>query len=257
VPEEQILYPHKRPKRLFAGDLLENGLPEPARTVLRQSIQDLGHPQELRELGLAIFLDRPFDAGKAPQEPDQTLLFSYLAFSRSIAGQRLQSLAGDLGLIPDRAAYEAYRRALDLLPVLGIPANAVAGTSRRGCISLADARKAAEDFLVLCTTAHSTRDFLKLYAFGPLLQRFSLNDLQGSAPVLIVRTAPAGLAFYAGQLRKRLELDFDPRSGYAARGGIEYPLSPLRVLRVWEERDGELREFDLTAEPILLAPRGA
>ncbi len=262
VPEEQIYSPHRRTRRLYAGDPLDRHLRDRTREILRQSIQDLHHPEELRELGMAIFLDRPLGAGKRPLEPDQTLLLSYLAFSRSIARQRLQFLAENLGLIPDRAEYDAYRHTLDSdLEVNGIFMDVVAGTSRPGGVSLTDARKAADDFIFLRNTSRAISDFFDQYPIGPLLHRFSLEELNWSAAVLILRsgsTNQAELTIYDHQLRKRVELDFDPGLGYACRGGIEYPLSPLRILRVWEETGdgGALRECDLSAEPILLPPKG-
>jgi hypothetical protein len=264
VPEEQILYPQKRNRRLYAGDPLTNYLGKQARIILDQSIQDLQHPDELRELGLALFLDRPLNAGKVPLEPDQTPLFSYLAFSRAIARSRLQFLAKELGLIPDQGSLATYLRLLHDLVVNGLPLEAITGPSPQGSISLADAGKAAADFLLLWTTSESAQAFDQHYFWGPLLERFSLEDFNWSARKLIVRSNPAGgqpgagLAIYDYKLRKRLELAYDPQLGYVSRGGMEFPKTPLRVLRVWEEtgEDGPLREHDLTGQPMLLPQNG-
>src|SRR5207237_6184975 len=136
------------------------------------------------------FLDRPFDAGKDPLESDQTLLLSYVAFSRSIAHHRLRFLAEDLGLIADQATYEAYRGSLDDLKIPGLSLDAVTGTSRMGSVSLVDAGKAAADFLFLWTTSQTVQAFERQYYFGPLLERFSLQDLTSSARKLIVRAKP-------------------------------------------------------------------
>jgi hypothetical protein len=256
VPEEQIVFPQQRSRRLFAGDPLERFLTATALTILEESIRDLRGPVEMRELGLAIFLDRPLDAGKAPREPDQTLLLSSVAFSRSIARDRLRFLAEDLGLIPDRATFGTYRRLLDDLKVSGLSLEAVAGTPRAGSVSLVDAGKAAPDFIFLWTTSQSVQAFHSHFDFGRLLERVALQDLSASARQLIVRSGQTGasLMIYDYQMRKRLEIDFDPQQGYASRAGIELPLSPLRVLRVWEETldTGPLREHNLGDEPILL-----
>jgi hypothetical protein len=253
VPEEQIFYPHKRTRRLFAGDALDRHLDEHAGQALRQAARDLHHPRELRELGMALFLDRPLDAGKNPVEPDQTPLLSYLAFSRSLARQRLEQSAQDPRLLPDRAEHETLRRALENdLKVTGLPVSEVGASPRAGSVSLADARKASEDFLFLRITSQSVDALFRLYSFGPLLQRFSLWDLEWGTPLLIVRTPPAGLAIYDQRLHRRVELTFDPSLGYRSRGGVEYPVSPLRVSRVWEEEGDELRERDLSAAPVLL-----
>src|SRR5262249_34582305 len=82
VPEEQILNPAKRMKRLYDGEPLMP-LTTQVVEVMRQAMVDLHQPAELQELGTAIFLDRPLGGGKAPGEPDRTLLLSYVAFSRS------------------------------------------------------------------------------------------------------------------------------------------------------------------------------
>jgi hypothetical protein len=263
VPEEQIAYPQQRSKRLFAGDPLERYVSPMARTLLDESIRDLSNPVEMRELGLALFLDRPLDAGKDPLEPDQTLLLSYVAFSRSIAQSRLRFLAEGLGLIAEGAAHEAYCRCLDDLQVTGLSLEAVAGTPRTGSVSLVDAGKAAPDFLFLWTTSQTVQAFERQYFLGPLLERFCLQELHRNARKLIVRAKPkggqtkGGLVIYDSQVRKRLELEFDRQGGYGSRGGIEYPLGPLRVVRVWEETPdhGPLREHDLSDESILLPPR--
>ena len=106
VPEEQITQPARRSRQLYGGDPLLARLGPQALAVLRQSFNDLEHADEWRELGLAVFLDRPLGIGKAANEPDGTLLLSAEAFSASIARERLHALARDLGLQPDNAAVQ-------------------------------------------------------------------------------------------------------------------------------------------------------
>src|SRR5262249_31351726 len=89
VPEEQIQNYHKRHKHLFEGQ----PLPDLPAAVFRQSLADLVHPEELLELGTAVFLDRPLGSLKAPGEPDQTPMLAYEAFSPSVAEKRLFQLA--------------------------------------------------------------------------------------------------------------------------------------------------------------------
>jgi hypothetical protein len=260
VPEEQIVRPDKRTKRLFAGDPLEQYLGEQARSILKLSIQDLHDPVELRELGMALFLDRPLGGGKGPPEPDQTPLLSYLAFSRSIARSRLRYLTKTLGLNPDLSELETLEKSLDALVVHGIPVADVARSARPAIISLADAAKAADDFVILRNTSRSWSDFDSEYLLSPKLNdKFSMDELRFGEPVLLLRDKPTvegreRLVLYDGRLRKRVELDFDVSQGYVRRGGVEYPASPLRVIRVWEStaRADELREHDLTADPIQL-----
>jgi hypothetical protein len=259
VPEEQILHLDKRTKRLYAGDPLDQYLGEQARDILKLSIQDLQDPVELWELGMALFLDRPLNGGKDHLEPDQTPLLSYLAFSRSVARGRLRYLANKLGLIVASGELETYEKALDELVVHGIPVANLARQARPALISLADAAKAADDFVILRSTRKAWHEFEGEYAIGPALKNYRMTDVRFGKPLLLVREKPTSdgrdtLAIYDGRMRKRVELDFDAREGYMRRGGVEYPVSPLRIIRVWESTsDGdELRELDLTSAPILL-----
>jgi hypothetical protein len=254
VPDEQILRPEKRTKRLFAGDPLDQYLGERARSLLQNGVQDLHDPVELRELGMALFLDRPFGGGKGPLESDQTPLYSYLAFSRSIARGRLRYVAKTLELILDSAELEALEKELDALVVPGIPVADVVRSPRPAIISLADAAKAADDFVLLQNTSASWIDFEYECFLSSKLASFNL-DLGYAPPGMLLRDQPSAegherLIVYDGKLQKRVELDFDARQGYERRGGLEYPVSPLRVIRVWE--GDELRERDLTADPIQL-----
>src|SRR5262249_60344449 len=83
-------------RQLFADDPLQTWLQPEDQGLLRQCLADLEHPTELRELGTALFLDRPLGTARHPLEPDLTPLLSYVAFSRSLAERRLDFLAGDL-----------------------------------------------------------------------------------------------------------------------------------------------------------------
>src|SRR5207248_10599286 len=55
VPEEQILQPARRRRRLYADDPLPAHLGPRGAVVLRASVADLEHPAERRALGLALF----------------------------------------------------------------------------------------------------------------------------------------------------------------------------------------------------------
>jgi len=244
VPEEQITQSTQRTRRLYAGDPLSHYLKAHVAEVLRQSLADLTHADEWREMGLAVFLDRPLGIGKAATEPDGTLLLSAEAFSVSIAEERMRSL--DLPSLPDRPA------------VHGLPLDAIGGAVRPGTVSLADARRAAADFVFLRSTRSSVRALLTQYDFTPLMRRFRLDDVRGGADVLIARAAVgAGLVVYDARLRPRLELEVVTQEGYASRAGQEYPVGGLRVMRVWEAVAGSdaLQAHDLGAEPIRVSPR--
>jgi hypothetical protein len=250
VPEEQIRDPATRTRRLFANDPLDAHLGPQALAVLRQSLQDLKHAAELRDLGLAVFLDRPLGVFHRPGEPDQTPLLSYEAFSRSVAQRRLQELA-DWGLVaPEELT--AYRDSLQALRVDGVPPPLAAGRPRPGTASLADAFKVADDFLILRTTASSLRAFLGLFDFTELVRRFQLDFLTDGRPALVMRAGPGpgsegGLAIFDEKLRRRVELRVEGGAGYASRAGVEFPVGGLRVVRVWDAADdGETpREYSV------------
>src|SRR5262249_46577108 len=109
VLEEQIVQPARRTRNLYADNPLLGRLTPPTADLLRQSLLDLEHSEEWRELGLAVFLDRPLGIGKAAAEPDGTLLLSAEAFSASIARERLHALARDVGLRPDDTVFPEVR----------------------------------------------------------------------------------------------------------------------------------------------------
>ncbi|HTU92929.1 MAG TPA: hypothetical protein VMF69_22805 [Gemmataceae bacterium] len=230
VPEEQITQPVRRSRRLYANDLLLPRLHGRVAEVLRESFLDLEDADEWRELGLAVFLDRPLGVGKAAAEPDGTLLLSAEAFSISIARQRLLALAGDLGVNPKDALVQPL---LARPPLPGLPLEAIGGAVRPGTVSLADARRAAADFVFLRSTPSSVKAFLSQFDFAPLAQQFPIDDLLRGEDVLIARSAASGgLVIYNARLRPRLELEVAAEKGFESRAGHEYPIGGLRVLSV-------------------------
>lgn len=233
VPEEQILQPARRVRRLYADDRLEDRLTDTARAALRLSMTDLHESLELRELGTALFLDRPFGMGKGPVEPDRTLLLSHIAFSRSIAEARLRFLTEKLQLI-DPAEGEVLRQRLHgELEVKGVPMSGVRTVARPGTVSLGDARMTADDFLLLRSTRRSVSDLLAHYDFQPLAEHLSLDWFSPERSVLILgepgKEGRVTVTLHDADQVPRLELSFDPRAGYVLRSGTEYPADGLRV----------------------------
>jgi hypothetical protein len=227
VPEEQILQSAKRRRRLFADDPLLLHLGERCQTVLQQSIRDLHHPEELRELGMGVFIDRPLGVFKSPAEPDQTILLSHEAFSRSIAKARLK-------LVGEGAERDRLDMALAELQVPGLPLSAVQCEEGR-VVSLADVGRAASDFVLLRTTKQSVEDFLDWFDFANLDNRYLDFRIQLIVPIACPQGATQRvLAVYDVQWRKRLELGFRREQGYEVRSGREYPRGGLEVLRVWQ-----------------------
>jgi hypothetical protein len=254
VPEEQIHVSAKRTKRLFSEAALPR-LSGQAQVILEQCFADLEDAQELQELGTAVFLDRPLGVFKAPTEPDQTILLSYEAVSRRIAEQRVGILARTGCLRDEQSA--------DLQSTLrnsATPGPAVrpGGRGQRpGAVSLDDALRAADDFVLVRTLPQAVKEFLGDFDLKNPRKRYELGFLDASQPLLIVHAPAVGegsvgdLFIYGSDFRRRLELQIDMSLGYHIRGGREYPAAGLRVLRVWAggERAPDLCEHDLRGVP--------
>jgi hypothetical protein len=246
IPEEQILQPETRTRRLYEYDSLDRHLKGEAAAILRQSLGDLDRPEELQELGMALFLDRPLGVFKNPGEPDQTPLLSYEAFSRSITQKRLHFLSERMGLLEAEKA-TALEQKLRERPVEGYHPCPGSGPARPGSVSLSDALKSAPDFVILRTTKKSAGEFLSYFRFETLDSPDQLRQ-----PCLILRTAGEGdgrLTLYDDNRRKRWELQIDPSQGYDCRAGIELPRAGLRLIGVWNQ-DGLLIEVPNISIPI-------
>jgi hypothetical protein len=113
---------------------------------------------DLAELGMATFLDRPLGVMKRPGDSDRTPLLSYEAFSRRLAQRRMNELV-ELGLLaspralPERSGY----------PVAKMPSHA-----REGVVALEDAKKVAFDFVFTRTTRSSLATLLRQYDWPAL-----------------------------------------------------------------------------------------
>ena len=157
VSDDQIYSPVTRQRRLFEGE------PQPGLALVRACLNDLDDDQELRELGTALFLDRPLGYAKAAGEPDQTLLVSHVLFSRTLAEQRLDILARRPDWLPETGAIERWRRGLAAMKVDGLPLRNAGPPPRAGVVSLHDALRVADDWHFLRTTVQTLRDFYSLY----------------------------------------------------------------------------------------------
>ncbi|MBM4068783.1 MAG: hypothetical protein FJ271_07540 [Planctomycetes bacterium] len=233
VPEEQLLHPGKRRRRLYDGDPLTAG--EHARAILTQSLRDLESADELREQGLAVFIDRPLGAGKAPGEPDRTPLLSYLAFSRSIAARRLNEL-GELCRALDLAIDLAGLHArLAGMPIRGMHLDNVQ-TANTGIVSLADVRRVAEDFVLLRTLPAGVRQLAGAFDWRGVefdVTRAFHNSL--IVPVESVIDCGPTLAVFDTALSRVLDLTADLREGYRLRRGLEAPRAGLIVRHAGRE----------------------
>jgi hypothetical protein len=212
VPEEQILEMGKRTRKLYADRTTDELLGESGRRALLAALVDLDDSRELRELGMALFLDRPLGVLKEAGEVDRTPLVSYEAFSRSIAKQRLSELASAGWLGVERR--DVLATSLAQLAPTGVSLRDLSPIERAGVVSIADAGKAASDFVFLRSTRGSldgllpSLDLRSLAAGSPELHRW----LAASVDVLLVQhvsreTGRASLhAYRGGELRAELEL---------------------------------------------------
>jgi hypothetical protein len=248
VPEEQILHLASRTRRLFEYHQWADNPDQGRLAILRQSVADLAHPDELRELGVGLFVDRPLSAGKAPGEPDATPLLASLAFSRSIAAQRIHVLAKDEVFMWQKPILDAALRRLLDSPPCGLPLDRIGDASRPGSVSLSDARLASPDFEFLRTVSSSRAALQALFDFGRLPGGWSADYR-----LLARDPAGPGLLVYDSQFRPRVQME--PTAELVCRGGVEYPAGGMLVTRTWEETsDGSLREHGFHAAPIRLPP---
>ena len=265
VPDEQIMQAAKRRRSLYDGESLESMLSTVGRDALEASLADLAHLDELTELGLAQFLDRPLGVTKQPGEVDRTPLVSCEAFSRSIARRRLGEMQTSGWL--SQHQHLRHVTALDTLSLAGVPISELSCAARPGVVSLADAAKAATDFVILRTSRNSLADFVEHYDWAPLAKLapglLALLTVERRAIVVHFLSTDAaqtpGLAIYDCQGRRRLELGFDRQFdgvvSYVERGGLEL-VERLHVLRIYEPTvGGELAERDLREQAIWLELR--
>jgi hypothetical protein len=262
LPEEQIANPEKRTRRLFEDEPAIAMGPQ-ARSIFHKGVADLEHPMELRELGMALFLDRPLGVFKEPGEPDRTPLLSYVAFSAAIAGRRLEVLAKDAEFpLPSGTVARAKASLAGPLSAIGLPLQSSMPARHTATVSLDDAVRVCADFQVLRTTRRSLQDFLNAFDFSPL-SKWKTNDLAKPEHTrLLIRASSLGeaaaneLLFLDEKLRTRLQVKIEP-SGYILRSGVEYPAGGLVVQRLFlqEQPNGNLLECDVAPAGIRLAPK--
>lgn len=250
LDDQDILDPTRRKQELFAGDPIEAHLPPAVQALLAASLEDLQQPAELRELGTALFLDRPLGVGRHPTEPDQTTLLSYVAFSATVAADRLHWLVRR-GLIP---AVTPYQAALAQLAQEGVPLARQPLPARAGVPSLQDAFRIAPDFVLRATTGRSAGDFFEAYDLTPLAAVLPLDWLQASQRRLIVGGGAVAdqpitaVTLFDENWQRRAEFTYDPRGGYRTVGLIEHPAEGLQLVRTWEKTDSGWQERRWEAE---------
>jgi hypothetical protein len=231
VPEEQVAEPRRRRRRLFEDSLTVEMISSQVRSIVAASLGDLEFPEERRELGIALFIDRPLGFFKEPAETDQTPILSYEAYSPRIATARLRELekfADELRLpIVWRGA---VADAIDGLGIEQVP------DSLRPAVSLADARKVSDDFRLLRTTAGSRTEFWRLFDTSSLPWSDPARELPLVVRIRIGSETRMHAYDAAGKLR--LAFDVDATNGFVTRGGVELPRAGLRLFEVFDESGG-------------------
>ncbi len=248
VPEEQISNIATRPKRLF--ETVTSKISGAVESVLRQSVADLVLASELRELGTAVFLDRPLGRLKEPGVPDGTILLSYEAFSRTLAEARL-ALLTDLQLLEPQTREDLRDRLAQLdVTWIAVPPPLRLGPPR--IVSLDDVWKVAGDFVLLRSTRRCVDEFTRVFDVAGACAACWLEE---ERPRLIVGSArEAGvLELYDEQARKRMELEV-VGSDFASRAGLEFPREGLAVRRVWQAVGVALAERTLARGEVVLRP---
>jgi hypothetical protein len=202
-------------------------LSDQARAVLETSLDDLADTTpsaaaELRELGMALYLDRPLGLFKEPAEVDRTPLLSYEAFSLAIAESRLKKLFAkqDISQLLTRLQAAAANDG-------GLPVSQFTSARRLGSVALEDARLASADFQFLRTTPVSLRQFLAHFDLSPLEARFPAvaEWLHTSQHILAIRDPhpPAPDATATATLTKPVLTLFDEHLQLRMVLGIELP----------------------------------
>lgn len=210
VPEEQIVNLGKRKQRLYQGDPLPSHAGAHAQAVLVQCGRDLQTIEEVRELGMGLFIERPLGMARAPGEPDPSPLLTHEAFSRSLAERALGELGREL-LLGISAPELAHCRALlaDVRPS-GIAA-ATLPTHPPRVVSLADAARAARDFVVLRTLPGSVRAFFNQPEVAAKLRDKGFDPASVAGNLLIVggvtRAGTPGVLLYRDSGQCILELE--------------------------------------------------
>lgn len=247
LPEEQVLRPEHRRLRLFADQPAEALLPPAMRQLLRDTLRDLDDEAELRELGLAVFLDRPLGVFKVPGEVDRTPLFAYLAFSRSIARNRIR-LWHDLGFL-DLSHWQNLSKKLDEMAVVGVPVTELPGRERPGVVALEDALRASLDFVIQQAT-RSTRDLSRRLLTPWVAHLPDSIPRRGVLPIRsprsrLVADGNAFLTVYDECQRPVLEFGLAQTEPgpirYREHVGVEQLAVGLRLLRWWNDAGQEMR----------------
>lgn len=216
VDEEQIHAPQRRSRRIFEECT-------PADSTVWTVLRDLDRPEEQWQLGIAMFLHRPFGFRMDPTAPDRTPLISHRLFSRMVAERRLRALLPHAEQIGGTHIVERWIDALGRSSIRGIPLRNHGGPPKAGVVSLHDAAQTADDWFVLNTTRSSLRSLAELLDWPePPGWRWLIPDSDGP---------PDRLAAFGLDGEPVARLTVDASEGFLRRGGVEWPRAGLLIER--------------------------
>jgi len=209
VPQAHLTDAGSRAHRLFVDQPAESMLTPIVLELFDRSIADLSNESELRELGTAVFLDRPLGVGKRDGEEDRTVLLSYEACSPRLIRTRLTEL------------HAPVAREIPSIP--GFPVARFPGHSRSGVVSLEDAKKVALDFVFTRTTRSSLNDLLDQYDWSVLGKVApDVSAWLSAGEVLLIRTKRRTLSAFDAGMTARFQLSLPDPATYTEIGAVEY-----------------------------------
>jgi hypothetical protein len=229
VPEVQLQQPVRRNRFLFTDRPIDWQF---HRSLLENCLQELADPKTLRELGTALYLDRPFGDSKPKAALDLTPLLSYELFSRSVARQRvqrLQQLEPWLGSSP--LVVDAQKKLDEMdMPGLKVPPPGRASQT----VKLQDCWRLADDFVIRRPTPSTIRQVQAYFAWETAPPPFRDWHVGGLMPIPLPGSSlqePTRLVFYDAEFRPVFECQVADEAGFQRLAASELPMPGLVVVQ--------------------------
>jgi hypothetical protein len=192
--------------------------------LLEICLQELADPVTLRELGTALYLDRPFGASKPNASLDLTPLLSYELFSRSVVYQRMQRITN---LEPWLASNPAAVDALKKLEALDVPGLKVPPPIRSSqTVKLQDCWRIADDFVVRRPTPATTRQLRACFDWEAVPAPFRDWHQRGLMPMPVPGVnaqEPTRIVFYDAVFNPEFECRVAAEDGFERHAALELP----------------------------------
>jgi hypothetical protein len=229
VPEAQLQQPVRRSRLLFSDRPIDW---QSHRSLLESCLQELADPKALRQLGTALYLDRPFGDSKPKAALDLTPLLSYELFSRSVArqrAQRLQQIEPWLGSSP--FVVDAQKK-LDEMDVPGLKVPPPGRASQT--VKLQDCWRLADDFVIRRPTPSTIRQVQGYFAWETAPAPFRDWYVRSLVPIPLPGSSQqeaTRLLFYDAEFRPVFECRVADHDGFQRRAALELPMPGLVVVQ--------------------------